>query len=137
MKIVLDENALMPVRKHPNDAGLDLKTPYDFYIAPHSRYFIDTGVHVMLPPNTVGMLKSRSGLNKFNGVQCEGVVDENYTGSIGCTIYNHSEEIVRFKRGDRIAQLVILPIFYPDLEQISELPDTDRGQNGFGSTGKN
>ena len=137
MKITLDEGAFMPERKHPNDAGLDLKTPKSLFIPPRSRIFVDTGVHVMLPANTVGMIKSRSGLNKNKGVQCEGVIDENYTGAIGITLYNHSDNPVFFSEGDRISQLVVLPCIYPDIEVISELPTTDRGENGFGSTGNN
>lgn len=135
MKVVLEKGAYAPERKHPNDAGLDLRTPFAFCIYPHDREFIDIGVHVMLPSNTVGMIKSRSGLNKNMGVQCEGVIDENYTGSIGITLYNHSSDILHFKEGDRIGQLVILPCLYPDVEIVDKLPETDRGENGFGSTG--
>ena len=135
MKIMLDEGAFAPERQHPTDAGLDLKTPFDFSIAIDSRMFINTGVHVELPANTVGMIKSRSGLNKNKGIQCEGVIDENYRGAIGVVLYNHSREPVVFKKGDRIGQLVILPCVYTDIELVNQLGGTDRGEGGFGSTG--
>jgi dUTP pyrophosphatase len=83
------------------------------------------------------MIKSRSGLNKNKGVQCEGVIDENYRGPIGVVLYNHSNETVQFNRGDRIAQLVVLPCLHVDLELVDKLTDTDRGEGGFGSTGAN
>jgi len=135
MRITLDEGAFMPVRKHSTDAGFDLRTPFTFSIAVRSRFFVNTGVHVELPPNTVGMIKSRSGLNKNKGIQCEGVIDENYTGPIGIVLYNHSTEPVTFEKGDRIGQLVILPCVYTDIEIVDELKETDRGEGGFGSTG--
>lgn len=137
MKVMLDEGAFAPERKHPTDAGLDLKTPIDVFIRPKNRAFVDTGVHVELPANTVGMIKSRSGLNKNKGIQCEGVVDENYRGSIGVVLYNHSDKPITFNRGDRIGQFVILPCIYEDVELIDKLGDTDRGEGGFGSTGVN
>lgn len=135
MNISLDKGAFLPEKKHPNDAGYDLKTPFDFSIAMNNRMFVNTGVHVELPPNTVGMVKSRSGLNKNSGIQCEGVIDENYRGAIGIVLYNHSNEPVVFKKGDRIGQLVILPCIYTELNVTNELTDTDRGEGGFGSTG--
>lgn len=135
MNVSLDKEAFLPEKKHPNDAGYDLKAPFDFSVAMDSRMFINTGVHVELPPNTVGMVKSRSGLNKNYGIQCEGVIDENYRGAIGIVLYNHSNEPIVFKRGDRIGQLVILPCIYTELNVTDELTDTDRGEGGFGSTG--
>ena len=135
MNVSLDKGAFLPEKKHPKDAGYDLKAPFDFSVAMNSRMFINTGVHMELPPNTVGMVKSRSGLNKNYGIQCEGVIDENYRGAIGIVLYNHSNEPVVFKKGDRIGQLVILPCIYTELNIIDELTDTDRGEGGFGSTG--
>jgi len=135
MKVMLDEGAFAPERKHPTDAGLDLKTPIAFRVAGQGRMFIDTGVHVELPANTVGMIKSRSGLNKNFGIQCEGVIDENYRGSIGVVVCNHDLNKISFNRGDRIGQLVILPCVYEDVELVDKLGDTDRGEGGFGSTG--
>ena len=137
MKIVLDEMAFMPERGHPTDAGLDLKAPRSAMIPPKGSATIDTGVHVELPKGTVGMLKSKSGLNVKYGITSEGVVDEGYTGSIVAKLYNHGDKVVTIKRGDKITQLVILPVVIPEsLELVQELEKTDRGNNGFGSTGR-
>lgn len=136
MKIMLEKWAEIPERGHKTDAGLDLKTPYSFTIEPHSSVVIDTGVHVELPRCTVGMLKSKSGLN-LKGITSEGVIDEGYTGSIRAKLYNHSSEKVEFKAGDKITQLVILPVYIPeDVICVDELENTERGNNGFGSTGR-
>lgn len=137
MKIALDEGAFLPSRGHTTDAGMDLLTPKGLLVMPNSSVVVDTGVHVELPPNTVGMLKSKSGLNVKNGIQSEGVLDEGYTGSIVAKLYNHGDKPVVFERGDKITQLVILPVIIPDiLEIVDSLEETERGDNGFGSTGK-
>jgi dUTP pyrophosphatase len=137
MRIALDDGAYMPVRGHDTDAGMDLKTPIAFIVEPHSSQIIDTGVHIELPPNTVGMLKSKSGLNVKYGITSEGVIDVGYTGSIVAKLYNNGDEPVAFDAGNKITQLVILPIVIPDeLEVAESLEKTERGNNGFGSTGK-
>ena len=136
MKIVLDKGAFMPERAHSTDAGLDLRTPETFTIRAKSSAIIDTGVHVELPQNTVGMLKSKSGLNVKLGITSEGVIDVGYTGSIVVKLYNHGNYPVMFNRGDKISQLVILPVVLPELEVVDSHEETERGDNGFGSTGK-
>lgn len=136
MRIVLDDGAYMPVRGHKTDAGLDIKTPKDVTVPAKGSVIVDTGVHIELPPNTVGMLKSKSGLNVKYGITSEGVIDVGYTGSIAAKLYNHSETHVILKKGDKITQLVILPIVPVELEQVSELMATERGSGGFGSTGR-
>lgn len=137
MKIVLDDGAYMPVRGHGTDAGMDLLTPISFVVEPHSSATVDTGIHIELPPNTVGMLKSKSGLNVKYGITSEGVIDVGYTGSIVAKLYNHGNEPVAFAAGNKITQLVIMPIVIPgELEVVESLEATERGDNGFGSTGK-
>lgn len=81
-------------------------------------------------------MKSKSGLNVNHGIIGEGVIDAGYTGSIKVKLYNLSDRGYEFKRGDKIIQLVILPILTPELEQVDSLKETDRGSNGFGSSGK-
>lgn len=135
MKIKLDKGAQLPVRKHPTDAGLDLSSPSRVTVPAHGFSFIDTGIHIELPHGTVGMIKSRSGLNS-NGLQCEGVIDEQYTGSIGIVLYNHSSYDYIVEYGERIAQLVIIPCVYEPGEVVDKLAETERGEKGFGSTGK-
>ena len=136
MKVMLDEGAYMPTRAYSTDAGLDLYSPVDVMIMPRANAVIDTGVHVELPLGSVGFLKSKSGLNIKHGILGEGVIDAGYTGSIRVKLYNHSGEEYYIQRGDKITQLVILPVILPDLEQVEMLEDTDRGANGFGSTGR-
>ena len=136
MKIVIDKGAFAPERAHGTDAGLDLKTPFGFSLSPGNSIVIDTGVHVELPPGTVGMLKSKSGLNVKKGILSEGVIDVGYTGSIRAKLYNHGKETVHFEEGDKITQLVILPVIIPELEIVDSLEETERGANGFGSTGR-
>ena len=136
MKVKLDEDAFMPVRAHETDAGLDLMSPVDAIIPPEGSTVIDTGVHIELPYGTVGMLKSKSGLNIKHGIVSEGVIDEGYTGSIAVKLYNLSNHRYRVKRGDKITQLVIVECYKPDIEIVDSLTETERGNNGFGSTGR-
>lgn len=137
MRVVLDEGCFIPLRAHSGDAGLDLRTPRDVYIESKGSAIIDTGVHIELPPMTVGEIKSKSGLNFKHGLTVPtGTVDYGYTGSIQVKVYNHSNQPYTFKRGDKIAQLVICPILLPELEVVDKLDDADRGDNGFGSTGR-
>lgn len=133
MKIKLDDFAIMPTRAHRTDAGLDIYSPIDFTVL--DSFVINTGVHVELPEGTVGFLKSKSGLNVNYGITSEGVIDEGYTGAIRVKLYNSSGVPVSFKRGEKITQLVILPYIAEELEPAEELGKTERGENGFGSTG--
>ena len=136
MKVKLDNGAYMPERAHETDAGADLRTPHDVTVGARGSVVIDTGVHIELPPNTVGMLKSKSGLNVKHGITSEGVIDVGYTGSIRVKLYNHSDKAYEVKAGDKISQLVVMPILIPSFELVDELEDTERGNGGFGSTGR-
>lgn len=136
MKIKLDDGAKMPTRAHDTDAGLDLYARYTEIVRAKGSAIFDTGVHVELPPNTVGMIKSKSGLNVKHGITSEGVIDVGYTGSIVVKLYNNGEFDYIVNAGDKISQLVILPILTPMLELVESLDDTERGAGGFGSTGK-
>ena len=136
MRVMLDPGALMPTRGHRTDAGLDLKTPVTRVVYPHSSININTGVHLEIPEGYCGLLKSKSGLNTKHMIQTEGVIDAGYTGSIVVPVYNHSDEAYIFNAGDKITQLVIVPIALPELELVQSLDETERGDNGFGSTGR-
>lgn len=135
MKIKLDKGAVMPTRAHETDARLDIYATETQIVPAKGSAFFDTGVHIELPKNTVGMLKSKSGLNVKHGIVSEGVIDVGYTGSIGVKLYNHSNDDYKVNAGDKISQLVILPIITPDIEEVTELEETERGNGGFGSTG--
>ncbi len=136
IKVVLDDGAYMPERAHKTDAGLDIRSPISKIILAHDSTVIDSGVHIEIPKGFVGMIKSKSGLNVKYGITSEGVIDAGYTGTIRVKLYNNSSEMYRIERGDKITQLVILPIITPDIEVVESLEDTERGNNGFGSTGK-
>lgn len=137
MKIKLEPWAQMPSRGHAADAGLDLRAPYAVTVPARGSVEIDTGVHIEIPHGLVGFLKSKSGLNvKFNIVG-EGVIDAEYTGTIVAKLYNHGDHPVDFKEGDKIIQIVFLPVYIPHKFQIvDEFEPTERGDGGFGSTGR-
>ena len=152
MKIVLDDGAVMPTRAHVYDAGLDLYTPNDVTV-PGTKVLgydplenaemvevgsatIDTGVHVKIPEGCVGFIKSKSGLMVNHGITTDGTIDCGYTGSIRVCLFNHGGSKYEVKKGDKIAQLVIVPCVLLPLEQVDKLEKTDRGAKGFGSTGR-
>lgn len=138
IKIKLDKGAKMPTRAHTTDAGLDIYCPEgqaQIIPAKESTIF-DTGVHIELPINTAGMLKSKSGLNVNHGITSEGVIDVGYTGSIKVKLYNNSGYDYEVREGDKITQLVIVPILTPSLDLVDELTERGRGNNGFGSSGR-
>ena len=136
MKIKLENGAMAPTRARSTDAGMDLSARETQIIPAMGCAVFDTGVHIELPTNTVGMLKSKSGLNVKHGITSEGVIDVGYTGSIVAKLYNNSKVDYTVNEGDKITQLVILPIITPDVEIVDSLEDTARGNNGFGSSGR-
>lgn len=137
MKIKLDKGAYKPTRAHNTDAGLDLRCRETFVIWPGHHHTFDTGVHIELPKGYYGKIESKSGLNvKDSIVSCGGVIDEGYTGSIAVKLYNLGNHDKVFYQGDKIAQLVIMPYVAPKIEYVDELGETERGDKGFGSTGR-
>ena len=138
INVMLDDGAYMPTRAHEEDSGLDLYSPIPFTMAgPDSYVAIDTGVHIEIPKGYTGFLKSKSGLNVKFGIRSEGVIDSGYTGSIVVKLYRNSKDYTPkfFDKGDKITQLVILPIETPTPVLVESFKETDRGDNGFGSTG--
>ena len=135
LKVMLDKGAYMPTRAHRHDAGLDLYSPEDAWLFGRDSVTIDTGVHMAIPKGYAGFLKSKSGLNVKANIVSEGVIDYGYTGSIRVKLYNHGDHAVKILRGQKISQLVILPIATPICVEVHELEDTERGTGGFGSTG--
>lgn len=136
MKVKLDPGAIMPTRAHETDAGADLYAMTAQIVPARESAVFDTGVHIEIPAGYVGMIKSKSGLNVKHGLTSEGVIDAGYTGSIVVKLYNHSGYDYRVEKGDKISQLVIMPIATPTFEPVDDLTATDRGDGGFGSTGK-
>ena len=138
MKIILDVGAYLPTYAHDADAGMALRTPVAFIVPAHGSYTVDTGVHIQIPVGQVGFIKAKSGLNVKGGLTATGVVDSGFSGSIRVKLYNHSDEDYMFSRGDKITQLVLLYIAKPEngFEVVDHFDETERGDNGFGSTGR-
>lgn len=136
LKIKKDAGAYDPIRAHETDAGLDLRSTINKVIEPKGKAVIDTGIHVAIPAGYVGLLTSKSGLMAKHGITSRGTIDCGYTGSIRVVLLNHSNEHFTVCEGDKISQLVILPMLVPTLEYVDSLDDTERGEGGFGSSGK-
>ena len=136
MNVMLDEGAFMPEFAHKTDAGADLRSPVDVVIPARGSAVIDTGIHVEIPEGFTGFLKSKSGLNVNHNLIGEGVIDSGYQGSIRVKLYNLGDKDYSIKKGDKIIQLVILPCAYCDFVEVNKFAETERGDGGFGSTGR-
>lgn len=139
MKIFLEENAKMPERAYNSDAGLDLFSREAALIPARGEAIFNTGVHIAIPFGYAGFLKSKSGLNVKYSLTSEGVIDSLYRGSIIVKLYNNSDKDYFVNKYDKISQIVILPVDLSKLELVNDvnyLGETERGENGFGSTGK-
>lgn len=138
----LSESAIEPYRANDDDAGFDLfvDSDKDIVIRPHETVMLQTNIAVEIPPCFFGAIYARSGLSTRRGLRpanCVGVIDATYRGSIGVPIHNDMDEERVVIAHERVAQLVITPIPYVTLIEVEELSDTERGANGFGSTGTN
>ncbi len=132
-------DAIIPRRANPGDSGLDLHACLpegNVFIPPGEHLVIRTGIAVELPDGLEGQVRPRSGLAAKHGVQTSfGTIDNGYRGEIAVNLFNFSYGLYRVSDGDRIAQLVICPVVYPAVVEVTELTDTLRGTSGFGSTG--
>lgn len=137
LKVKLDPTAFPLARAHEDDAGLDIRTPVTVSVPAGGSATIDTGIHMEIPRGYYGRIAAKSGLNVKHDLTCDGVIDSGYTGSIVVKLYNHSRNRTHiFKRGDKIAQIVIEKCYAPDIETVDTLTETERGDGGFGSTGR-
>ena len=136
MKVLLDDGAFMPSKAHNTDAGYDLKTPTCVVLPPRGFVVIDTGVHIQLPPGKCAVVISKSGLYTNHRISSTGLIDEGFTGSIRIGLENHSDEAYTFVRGDKISQFYITDYYAYDLEDAETLEDSERGSDGFGSSGR-
>ena len=136
INVVLDDGAYAPERAHMTDAGLDLKCMSDIDIPAGGSVVIDTGTHMQLPEGTAGLLVSKSGLNVKHSITSTGLIDEGYTGPVKVKLYNHSSEPYHISEGSKISQLIIIPVLYSKINIVDHLDETERGDAGFGSTGK-
>lgn len=136
MNVILDDGAYMPEFAHKIDAGSDLRSPICAIVPARGNVVIDTGVHVEIPEGYTIFLKSKSGLNVKHNLIGEGVVDSGFTGSIRVKLYNLGDNDYQILRGDKIIQMVILPCGYCEFTQVEKFTETERGDGGFGSTGR-
>lgn len=136
MKVKLDQGAFAPTRAHDIDAGLDLYAMDDRIVEAKGSAIFRTGVHVELPKGCCGLLVSKSGLNVKHGITSTGLIDEGYSGDVAVKLYNHSGYDFTVRRGDKISQLVIIPVKYEPVEIADEIESGERGDAGFGSTGR-
>ena len=135
----LDRGLPLPQRSHPGDAGADLFAAVDVELAPGQRAVVPTGVAIALPDGFAAFVHPRSGLAARHGVtivNAPGTVDAGYRGEIRVTLLNtDADHPVAFRRGDRIAQLVVQRVELPVFHEVERLPGSARGVDGFGSTG--
>jgi dUTP pyrophosphatase len=135
----LDPQVPLPERAHSGDAGLDLRSAVDVVVGPGERAMVPTGLSVAIPEGHAGLVLPRSGLASKHGLtmaNAPGLIDAGYRGEIICAVVNlDRDQAVQIRRGDRIAQLVVVAV--PDLSPsfVDDLPPSGRGENGFGSTG--
>ena len=136
---LLDDGLPAPSYEHPGDAGADLRTSIDVDLAPGERALLPTGVAIALPDGFAAFVHPRSGLAVKYGVSlvnAPGTIDAGYRGEIKVSVINlDPRSSVRFRRGDRIAQLVVQRVERATFHRVDRLPGSDRGEGGFGSTG--
>jgi len=141
LKVFLhSELAKLPKRADEGAAGYDLTSIENISIPPKSRSLISTGLSIQLPMYSYGRIAPRSGLSVKGLDVGAGVIDESFRGIIKVLLINNNDTAFQVSEGDRIAQLLVEPIYYPDVETVSsleELSSTSRGEGGFGSTGVN
>lgn len=134
----LDSDLPLPSHARQGDAGVDLYARESGVLEPGERALVPTGIAVAVPAGYVGLIAPRSGLAIEHGVglvNSPGILDSGYRGEVNVVMVNGGAEIFEYRRGDRIAQLVIVPFTAQEYVAVEELPASDRGADGFGSTG--
>jgi len=137
--LIKAQEGFAPAYAKAGDAGADLRSRIDVVIAAGSRQLVPTGVSIALPAGFVGLVHPRSGLALKHGItvlNAPGTIDAGYRGEIMVTLYNSSDQDFRVATGDRIAQLLIQEVLRANFISVEILPGTDRGEEGFGSSGK-
>ena len=130
---------LLPVKAHADDAAFDLRSRTDMSVPVNKSTLVPTGVFIELPVNYEAQVRPRSGLALKHNItltNSPGTIDAGYRGEVGVIMFNHGPEEFSVKRGDRIAQMVIAELPEVELAVCSELSSSDRGEGGFGSTGR-
>ena len=133
----LERGATLPSRKTAQAAGLDLYASADATVPPRGSVRVETGVRVQIPGGFFGAVRGRSGLAFHHGIVAfEGTIDPDYTGTISVMLVNWTDEAYEIKAGERVAQLVVMPFLNMIPVVENTLRATERGEGGFGSTGK-
>jgi dUTP pyrophosphatase len=136
----LKDNAVIPTRAHPGDAGLDLYSTEIAHLGPGERWSVGTGIALEIPEGHAGLVLPRSGLAREHGialVNSPGLIDAGYRGEVRVLLLNTDPaETVRIEAGARIAQLVVTPVAIAAPVEVTELSDSARGEGGFGSSGR-
>jgi dUTP pyrophosphatase len=136
----LKDNAVIPTRAHPGDAGLDLYSTEIAHLGPGERWSVGTGIALEIPEGHAGLVLPRSGLAREHGialVNAPGLIDAGYRGEVRVLLLNTDPaETVRIEEGARIAQLVVTPVAIAAPVEVTELSDSARGEGGFGSSGR-
>jgi dUTP pyrophosphatase len=127
--------AVLPTRAHADDAGLDLYCLEDVMLAPQTGKVTRTGIALAIPKGHVGMVADRSSMAKKGVKTAGGIIDAGYRGEVHIVLWNLSTQETRINRGERIAQLLIVPIQTPAVREVESLDETARGAKGFGSSG--
>lgn len=136
MEVMLDDGAVRPTRAHSTDAGLDLYAMHSGCVRAHQAATFHTGTHVELPRGTAGILLPKSGLMTKRDIITFGVVDESYRGEIMVHMFNCGGTDYNVNAGDKVSQMLVVPVQYEDVEVVDELSAGERGSDGFGSTGR-
>lgn len=134
----IDRELPAPTQAHIGDAAVDLHCRIDFTLKPGERSAIPTGIAVAIPEGYAGLVLPRSGHARQHGismVNTPGLIDPGYRGEVSVLLINHGDEAVGFGRGDRIAQLAVVPVAAAEWVEVDILEETERGTGGFGSTG--
>lgn len=134
LKVKID-NGYFPERAHYTDAGHDIRSAEDCIILPHETRMVHAGIRIEIPHGYYGDMKSRSSLFK-RGILVDGTIDCSYRGEVMVIIKNMSDDQFNIYAGDKIAQMVITPCAYCEVVEVEELSQTERGEGGFGSTGR-
>jgi len=132
----LTERAKLPLRAHLNDAGIDLFASEPALIRPKAWVLISTGIRIALPQGTVGLIWDKSGLANEGLHVMAGVIDEGYRGEILINVMNMNKHEYKINAGEKVAQLLVQPVLYPEIIEAKINDSTERGTSGFGSTGK-
>ena len=135
IKVQLEDGAYMPEFAHAEDAGMDIRTPITVTIQPGETTRIWSGVHMLIPWGFEARLANKSGIYSKDLV-CDGLIDAGYTGQIGIVMHNRGKYGYTFAKGDKLTQIVISKKPMAKIIQVDEMPNTQRGAGGFGSTGK-